>query len=150
MVGEALARGYSALDAGRWAEAKAVSEAAPAETETAEGSFGLAAALWWLGENHACVEVRAEPGGHLDCGAHRRRHLVLDLDVHERGTERHLQPATPSTRWSRNGPFGRGRADQSRVGPAQDVQHQRGVIDRPGHRAGVREGAERAGRVERA
>jgi hypothetical protein len=28
MVGEALARGYSALDAGRWAEAKAVFEAA--------------------------------------------------------------------------------------------------------------------------
>ena len=56
MVGEALARGYSALDAGRWAEAKAVFEAALAETETAEGSFGLAAALWWLGENHACVE----------------------------------------------------------------------------------------------
>ena len=56
MVGEALARGYSALDAGRWAEAKALFEAALAETETAEGSFGLSAALWWLGENHACVE----------------------------------------------------------------------------------------------
>src|SRR5512133_1611830 len=56
MVGEALARGYSALDAGRWAEAKAVFEAALAEAETAEGCFGLAAALWWLGENQACVE----------------------------------------------------------------------------------------------
>jgi DNA-binding NarL/FixJ family response regulator len=56
MVGEALARGYAALDAGRWAEAKAAFEAALAETETAEGAFGLAAALWWLGENHACVE----------------------------------------------------------------------------------------------
>ena len=31
-------------------------EAALAETETAEESFGLAAALWWLGENQACVE----------------------------------------------------------------------------------------------
>ena len=30
--------------------------AALAETETAEGCFGLAAALWWLGENRACVE----------------------------------------------------------------------------------------------
>jgi tetratricopeptide (TPR) repeat protein len=56
MVGEALARGYSALDAGRWAEAQAAFEAALVETETAEGSFGLAAALWWLGENQACVE----------------------------------------------------------------------------------------------
>jgi DNA-binding NarL/FixJ family response regulator len=56
MVGETLARGHSALDAGRWAEAKAVFEAALAEAETAEASFGLAAALWWLGENHASVE----------------------------------------------------------------------------------------------
>ena len=44
VVGKALIRGYSALDVGRWAEAKAAFEAALAETETAEGSFGLSAA----------------------------------------------------------------------------------------------------------
>jgi DNA-binding NarL/FixJ family response regulator len=41
---------------GRWAEARAEFEAALAEAETAEGCFGLAAALWWLGENQASVE----------------------------------------------------------------------------------------------
>lgn len=56
MTGEALARGRSALDSGRWAEARAEFEAALAGHETAEGCFGLAAALWWLGENRAGVE----------------------------------------------------------------------------------------------
>ena len=56
MPDPALARGHSALTMGRWAEARAEFEAALAEAETAEGCFGLAAALWWLGENHACVE----------------------------------------------------------------------------------------------
>jgi ATP/maltotriose-dependent transcriptional regulator MalT len=45
-----------ALAEGRWAEARAAFEAALAGEETAEECFGLAMALWWLGENHACVE----------------------------------------------------------------------------------------------
>jgi ATP/maltotriose-dependent transcriptional regulator MalT len=45
-----------ALTEGRWAEARAAFEAALADEETAEECFGLAMALWWLGENHACVE----------------------------------------------------------------------------------------------
>ena len=56
MSDPAVARGHSALAMGRWAEARAEFEAALAEAETAEGCFGLAAALWWLGENQACVE----------------------------------------------------------------------------------------------
>ncbi len=56
MSDPALARGHSALTMGRWTDARAEFEAALAEAETAEGCFGLAAALWWLGENQACVE----------------------------------------------------------------------------------------------
>ena len=56
MSDPALARGQSALAMGRWAEARAEFEAALAEAETAEGCFGLAATLWWLGESQACVE----------------------------------------------------------------------------------------------
>jgi tetratricopeptide (TPR) repeat protein len=56
MSGPALARGRSALVVGRWAEAKEAFEAALAEAETGEGCFGLAVALWWLGENRACVK----------------------------------------------------------------------------------------------
>ncbi|MEW6475601.1 MAG: LuxR C-terminal-related transcriptional regulator [Actinomycetota bacterium] len=52
----ALGRGYSALGEGRWRDARAAFDAALAETETGEARFGLAAALWWLGENQACVE----------------------------------------------------------------------------------------------
>ena len=50
-----VAGGYAALDEGRWADARAAFEAADRERETAEGCFGLAVALWWLGENLECV-----------------------------------------------------------------------------------------------
>ena len=50
-----VAAGYAALDEGRWVDARAAFEAADRERETAEGCFGLAVALWWLGENHECV-----------------------------------------------------------------------------------------------
>ena len=52
------ADGPAALAEGRWEEARAAFEAALArrEAESAEACFGLAMALWWLGENHACVD----------------------------------------------------------------------------------------------
>jgi ATP/maltotriose-dependent transcriptional regulator MalT len=50
------AAGFDALAEGRWADARATFEATVADDETAEACFGLAMALWWLGENHACVE----------------------------------------------------------------------------------------------
>ena len=50
-----VAGGYAALDEGRWADARAAFEASDRERETAEGCFGLAVALWWLGENLECV-----------------------------------------------------------------------------------------------
>lgn len=53
---ESPADGFAALAEGRWGDARARFEAALAGGETAEGCFGLAMALWWLGENHACVE----------------------------------------------------------------------------------------------
>ena len=59
MVGVAVAPsadGSGALAEGRWEDARAEFEAALAGGETAEACFGLAMALWWLGENHACVE----------------------------------------------------------------------------------------------
>lgn len=55
-----LATGHAALAAGRWAEARTAFEAALAQLETAQkesaqACFGLAAALWWLGENQTSV-----------------------------------------------------------------------------------------------
>lgn len=56
MAVDATARGFGALAEGRWSEARGAFEAALTGGETAEACFGLAVALWWLGENHACVE----------------------------------------------------------------------------------------------
>jgi DNA-binding CsgD family transcriptional regulator len=55
---EPRADGFAALAEGRWEQARSAFEAAltDGETETAEACFGLAMALWWLGENHACVD----------------------------------------------------------------------------------------------
>jgi DNA-binding CsgD family transcriptional regulator len=50
------AGGFAALAEGRWADARSAFEAALVRDETAEACFGLAMALWWLGENHACVD----------------------------------------------------------------------------------------------
>jgi ATP/maltotriose-dependent transcriptional regulator MalT len=47
---------HTALADGRWADARAGFEEALAAVETAESCFGLATALWWLGDNDACVE----------------------------------------------------------------------------------------------
>jgi ATP/maltotriose-dependent transcriptional regulator MalT len=55
---EPVADGFAALAEGRWEQARSGFEAIAArgEAETAEACFGLAMALWWLGENHACVD----------------------------------------------------------------------------------------------
>ena len=50
-----LAAGFSALEAGRWADARGVFESALAAGESAEACLGLATALWWLGDSHASV-----------------------------------------------------------------------------------------------
>ena len=52
---ELLAAGHDALAAGRWKEAHDAFEAALAVEERPEACFGLAAALWWSGENRASV-----------------------------------------------------------------------------------------------
>jgi hypothetical protein len=55
---EPFADGFAALAEGRREQARSALETglARGETETAEPCFGLAMALWWLGENQACVE----------------------------------------------------------------------------------------------
>jgi DNA-binding NarL/FixJ family response regulator len=53
---EHLAAGQAALAGGRWVDAREAFEAACGESETADGCFGLASALWWLGESRASVE----------------------------------------------------------------------------------------------
>jgi uncharacterized protein HemY len=53
---QAIADGYAALEAGRWAQARVAFEAALAERDTPEALDGLASVLWWLGETHASVE----------------------------------------------------------------------------------------------
>jgi hypothetical protein len=52
---QSLAAGAAALAAGGWEEARTAFEDAAATHETADGHFGLAVALWWLGENHGSV-----------------------------------------------------------------------------------------------
>jgi len=54
-VEEPTDAGHAALAAGRWADARGSFEAALAHSETAEARFGLASAMWWLGENQGAV-----------------------------------------------------------------------------------------------
>lgn len=60
--GQLAAAGTAALEAGRWAEARAAFESVIAaevpEERPAEVWNGLAEALWWLGEPHASVQCR--------------------------------------------------------------------------------------------
>jgi ATP/maltotriose-dependent transcriptional regulator MalT len=53
-----LALGRSALEAGRWAEARDAFEASIEEAETAEALNGVADALWWLCDASASVRYR--------------------------------------------------------------------------------------------
>ena len=53
---EPIAGAFDALAEGRWADARGGFETSLATGETAEACFGLAMALWWLGESHASVE----------------------------------------------------------------------------------------------
>ena len=50
------AAGAAALEAGRWNDAHSQLEAALAEGDSAEVRFGLATAMWWLGDNRGSVE----------------------------------------------------------------------------------------------
>ena len=52
-----LERGEEALQSGRWTEARTIFESVLSSQNSAEGNLGLAAALWWLGENRASVEA---------------------------------------------------------------------------------------------
>ena len=49
--------GNAALEMGRWTDAKEAFDAALRDAETANAAFGLAAALWWLGESQASVDA---------------------------------------------------------------------------------------------
>jgi DNA-binding NarL/FixJ family response regulator len=53
--GASVAAGYAALAAGQWADAGAAFETALEAGETPDACFGLASALWWLGESNASV-----------------------------------------------------------------------------------------------
>jgi len=53
---ELLVAGQTALAEGRWTEARQLFEASLAETESGDACFGLAAALWWLGESQPSVD----------------------------------------------------------------------------------------------
>ncbi len=47
---------YAALAEGRWDDARRGFETALQDVESADACFGLAVALWWMGENYACVD----------------------------------------------------------------------------------------------
>ena len=49
--------GNAALEMGRWTDAKEAFDAALLDAETANAAFGLAAALWWLGESQGSVDA---------------------------------------------------------------------------------------------
>jgi ATP/maltotriose-dependent transcriptional regulator MalT len=51
-----IAAAQAALAEGRWSEARAGFEQALSANDDAEACFGLAMALWWLGENRGSVE----------------------------------------------------------------------------------------------
>jgi ATP/maltotriose-dependent transcriptional regulator MalT len=53
---ELLVAGEAALAAGRWDEARTAFEEIVAGGDSAAAEFGLASALWWLGDSHACVD----------------------------------------------------------------------------------------------
>jgi ATP/maltotriose-dependent transcriptional regulator MalT len=55
MFEDQLGVGHDALAAGRWSDARTTFEAVLAEAEHPEACFGLAVALWWLGENDEAV-----------------------------------------------------------------------------------------------
>ena len=50
-----LAVGHSALEAGRWADARAAFECVHTASGNADACLGLATASWWLGDSHASV-----------------------------------------------------------------------------------------------
>ena len=55
-VADLIGIGEVALQEGRWEDARQACEAAIAESDSAAARFGLATALWWLGDNSASVE----------------------------------------------------------------------------------------------
>lgn len=55
-VREPTNEGPAALAEGRWTDARTAFEQSLLDRESAEAWFGLATALWWLGENRASVE----------------------------------------------------------------------------------------------
>lgn len=54
-VEDSLDSAHEALAAGRWSDARSAFDEALVAGETAEAYFGLAVALWWLGENREAV-----------------------------------------------------------------------------------------------
>ena len=53
-----VARGFAALHAGNWQEARSVFEATLLESETAEALEGLSQAWWWTGEEDKALALR--------------------------------------------------------------------------------------------
>ncbi len=69
-VADPLTDGRTALEAGRWEDARAALEAAVAEQETAEARDGLGQALWFLGRVEDGIAARARA---FECYVHDRR-----------------------------------------------------------------------------
>lgn len=59
MTDDPVALGHAALEAGRWADAQVAFETALAAGESPKAIFGLASALWWLGDSRAGVREGA-------------------------------------------------------------------------------------------
>ena len=76
------AAGNAALESGQWGAARDAFAAALNEAETAGAAFGLAAALWWLGESQASVDSSTRAYALFRRVATSGRRAVRDVVVH--------------------------------------------------------------------
>ena len=113
------AAGNAALASGQWGEARDAFDASLSEAETAGAAFGLAAALWWLGESQASVDSSTRAYA-LFRRARRRRGRGAERDV----VVHHLQVELRQLRRGQ-------RVDRTRRSPPATGR------DRPAARMGV-------------
>ena len=75
--------GNAALESGQWSEARDAFAAALGEADSAAAAFGLAAALWWLGESQASVDASTRAYALVPPRRRRRgRRAQRDVVVH--------------------------------------------------------------------
>jgi DNA-binding NarL/FixJ family response regulator len=112
MSGDAvLAEAHAALADGRWADARAAFDAALAEGDSAEARFGLASALWWLGESQRCVDECARASNSKIAGRLHISRKTASHHVSRNLTKVHLRNRAAAVAYA-----------VSTLGPARDTE----------------------------